>query len=206
MESEYTGWEKYHEATKDRPPSALAVKALKEAGKSEGKMIDLGCGAGVDSVFFLQNGWSVLAIDRRTELFSDLCRTMPDNIQNRLEIRKMSFEELHLTEPADCILANFSIPFCHPSRFYEMWREILGGLLNGGIFAGVFFGDRDEGALTYADRWTFLSKDRLLDLMKPLEIISLEEREFDGTHQGKGGEREPWHWHIFEVIAKKQDR
>lgn len=45
----------------------------------------------------------------------------------------------------------------------------------------------------------FLTKDQVLGLLEPFEIIKFEEIEKDG----KTGLGEIKHWHTFEIIAKK---
>lgn len=55
--------EKYYENTKNALPHKN-VKDFIKLEKKVGKAIDLGCGAGRDTVFLIKNNWNVLAIDR----------------------------------------------------------------------------------------------------------------------------------------------
>jgi len=46
----------------------------------------------------------------------------------------------------------------------------------------------------------FLSKEQVIELLKPFKILTFREIEKDGkTGLGKNK-----HWHIFEIIAKKK--
>ena len=54
---------KYYEKTKNALPHENLKEFLKIENK-QGKAIDIGCGAGRDTVFLIKNNWSVLAIDR----------------------------------------------------------------------------------------------------------------------------------------------
>lgn len=197
-------WETYFEATKTSPPSETAMSAMEELGENKGLVIDLGCGAGMDSLYFLQNGWNVLAVDSSPEFLMMNKSKMPEELQQRLLIEKMNFEELTLPK-ADCIIANFSLPFCNPKRFIDMWNEIVKQIKVGGIFSGIFFGNRDEWASEFAKERTFHTKEAVTDLFDQFEIINLEELEYEGKCCGRNGKPFPKHWHYFQVIARRKN-
>ncbi len=196
-------WDTYFEVTKTKPPSDTAIKALKQFGTLKSNMVDLGCGAGNDSLYFLENGWNVLAIDWQPDFIYKLKKDMPEGLQNRFEIIKMQFEELKLPVLADCIIANYSLPFCKPDHFQKMWKEIVSNIKKDGVFSGVFFGDRDEWATTMSGERTFHSKEQVVNLFHEFQIIDFNEDELDGTCCGRDGQAIPKHWHIFKVVAKK---
>lgn len=196
-------WLSYFKATKENPPSQTALDAAERLGKEYAQVIDLGCGAGTDTLFFLNKGLSVLAIDMHTEYLEALFEEMPQELQKRLEICQMSFEQLTIPEPADCVIANFSLPFCNPNYFSSMWQALLNGLKPSGIFSGVFFGNRDDWAeLDFSER-TFHTKEQVQDLMKDFTDVSIKEEEWDGACCGEDGKPEKKHWHIFRVVARK---
>lgn len=200
MENEWSG---YHDATKDNPPSRTAVLALEQMGEKCGKVMDLGCGAGVDTLYFLQKGWKVLAVDAYTEHLNKVKAEMPAELQEKLEICQMTFEQLKINRQMDGIIANFSLPFCQPQSFDSMWSEIVKGLKPGGIFSGVFFGNRDSWAECMCEERTFHTLEQVKELFEGFHTISLEEEEWDGTCCGEDGQPLPKHWHIFRVVARK---
>ena len=56
--------EKYYDNTEiDLPPKN--VEKFIKIESNVGNAIDLGCGAGRDTVYLIKNGWNVLAIDRK---------------------------------------------------------------------------------------------------------------------------------------------
>lgn len=55
--------ERFYENTKNAMPHEN-VKRLIEIENKKGNAIDLGCGAGRDTVFLIKNNWNVTAIDR----------------------------------------------------------------------------------------------------------------------------------------------
>ena len=199
-------WLAYHNATKDNPPSKAAQLAIAQFGGKCGQVMDLGCGAGADTQFFLSGGWQVLAVDAHTECMDKIKKELPKDLQQKLEVYQMTFEKLHILKPLDCIIANFSIPFCNPRYFGEMWNEIVGGLKQEGIFAGVFFGNRDDWAKTMQEERTFHTVEEVEALFTEFEIIQMQEEEWDGACCGENGEAIPKHWHIFHVVARKAVR
>ncbi len=55
--------EKFYNNTTDAKPN-YTIKKFIELNVEPGNAIELGCGAGRDTVFLIKNGWNVLAIDR----------------------------------------------------------------------------------------------------------------------------------------------
>ena len=196
-------WLAYYDVTKGNPPSKTAVLAAEFFEEKSGKVLDLGCGAGVDALFFLSKGWDVLAVDAHTDYLNVIKEEMPIELQQRLEVCRMSFEKLHIIQPQDCIIANFSLPFCKPQYFDTMWDEIVRGLKPGGVFSGVFFGNRDDWAKSMQEERTFHTSFEVKELMTDFEVIHMQEEEWDGACCGEGGQPLPKHWHIFRVVARK---
>lgn len=187
----------YFESTKNNPPRPLLVKFLEMKSKA-GKAIDLGCGAGADTVCLIKNGWNVTAID--IEDTEDLIkeRLSKDDLK-RFNFSRQSFEEIEL-DFNNLLVANFSIPFCNKHYFKEFWNKIVNSIQKDGYFVGNFLGLNDSWVKTKLDK-TFLAKEQVLNLfVGKFEIILLEETEVDkATALGKLK-----HWHIYNVIAKKK--
>ncbi len=162
-----------------------------------GKAIDLGCGAGRDSVYLIKNGWNVLAIDRE-----DTSKLISDKL-NIDELKKFRFElysfENVLLEKNNLLVANYSLPFCALDNFYELWHKISSSILKDGYFVGNFFGVNDS----WRDKFKiiFLTKEQVLQLFEEMfDIIFFREIEKDV----KSGIGEMKHLHLYNVIAKKK--
>ena len=56
-------WEEYYNHTKETKPHKNIEKFL-NLGVTPGKAIDLGCGAGRDTIALIKNNWRVLAVDK----------------------------------------------------------------------------------------------------------------------------------------------
>lgn len=141
-------WKGYYRWTAGRPPRELLMRTLDHVHwetrtPRSRRAIDLGCGAGNDSLELLRQGWKVLAIDRQAEALRMLSKRVPARLRGSLTMLVAPMEGLSLP-PADLINASFSLPFCAPDRFEELWAGIRTSLRPGGHFAGQLFGTRDE--------------------------------------------------------------
>lgn len=102
-----------------------------------GRAVELGCGAGRDTIYLIQNNWNVLAIDKED---------VADRIKNRLEkqeyldkfrFQKQDFENIVLEEN-DLVVANYCLPFCNRDKFQELWEKIRKSISMKRIFCGKF--------------------------------------------------------------------
>lgn len=160
--------------------------------------IDLGCGAGRDTIYLIKSGWKVLSIDR--ENTSEFIFSKLNNEElEKFNFKCQEFENIEL-DKNNLLVANFSIPFCNKEHFDEFWNKIANSILKDGFFVGNFFGLNDSWA-KMKDQMVFLSKKQVLELFENLfDIIEFNEVEKDG----KTGLGKMKHWHIYNVIAKKK--
>jgi hypothetical protein len=84
-----------------------------------------------------------------------------------------------------------------PASFEEVFAKIKASLKPGGIFTGQMFGPNDfrnnqEGMAMH-------SREEVETLLSDMEIIELEEEEYDGPTYSQGTK----HWHVYTVVARK---
>lgn len=191
-------WPGYFKAVAGKEPRETMVKAL-GLFDQPGLAIDLGCGEGRDTVELLARGWRVLAIDGH-EMAADLTRhhpRLPKDATDRLEVRLAEMESVALP-PCELLNASFSLPFCRPDRFDELWDRIYASIRPGGVFAGQLFGDRDTWA-TLPDR-SHQSRKKMGDMFRGrYKLEHFEEVERDGQ-DARGNAK---HWHVFHVVARR---
>ena len=190
-------WNEYHKVTSKIPPRKNIVNFINNHKELYGKAIDIGCGAGNDTIYLIQNNWNVLAIDG-TDVENSIKEKLNDEEKEKFSFQVQKFEELKLPK-SDLIISNNALPFCNKEHFYTMWQEICNSINSNGFFVGNLFGINDEWN-TPKDKRTFLNKEQVIDLFKDFEVISLKEFEKDRT-TALGIMK---HWHTFEVIAKKK--
>jgi tellurite methyltransferase len=196
-------WREFYRWTAKRPPRELLLRTLDHidwegGGARRRTAIDLGFGAGTDTLELLRRGWNVLAIDQQPGAAEFLSRRVPAAHRRRLTTLVAPIEELVLP-PSDLVYASFSLPFCPPRRFPELWGAIRRSVRPGGHFAGQLFGDHDEwkGERPMA----FHSRAQVLSLSRGFRIELLRET----TEEGRSFEG-PKHWHFFDLILEKPRR
>ncbi|AFY58557.1 Tellurite resistance protein TehB [Rivularia sp. PCC 7116] len=193
-------WSDYYKAVANRPPRETLLTALanfEPENEAEPRTaIDLGCGEGRDTVELLRRGWKVIAIDSQQEAI--------ERLKNRcdkktvIETRIAQFENIDLPSDVDLINASFSLPFCKPENFPELWHKIVSGLTTGGRFSGHLFGDRDSWAAD--STMSNHTMSQIEALLQPFEVELLSEED----HPGKTALGHEKHWHIFHIVARKK--
>ena len=85
---------KYYENTEGALPNPM-VKKFIDMNINPTNAIDLGCGAGRDTIFLINNGWNVLSIDRENT---------KDIISSKLDNEKIKKKQLNIqSEIVSCV-------------------------------------------------------------------------------------------------------
>jgi tellurite methyltransferase len=185
-------WARYYTATGDTPRDTLVAAA--DAFAAPGFAVDLGCGAGRDTLELLRRGWRVLAIDGEAEAVE---RLLARAAGERLETEVARFEDARWPT-AELVNSSFALPFCPPEAFPPLWSRVVASLPPGGRFSGQLFGDRDGWA--GEPDMTFHSRAAVEDLFDGFELERFDEVE----ENGKTALGEAKHWHLFHVISRKR--
>jgi tellurite methyltransferase len=194
-------WPGYFQAVQGKPARETLVHTLglfDAEGFGPGLAADLGCGEGRDTAELLRRGWQVVAIDGEAAAFEHLGRRIPPEHTGRVRMVRSALEDAEWGE-VDLLNASFTLPFCDPARFGDLWARIVASIRPGGRFAGQFFGDRDTWARC-ADR-THHTREQVEALLAgfDLELFNEEERD-DAMADGA-----PKHWHVFHIVAHKKN-
>ncbi len=207
--AEKRDWPGYFSVVLGKPPRETLISALDRFEREWGSdalpripdaqpplAIDLGCGEGRDTLELLRRGWSVHAVDAHPNAFELLLPRVPTEQRSRLTTQMAGFEEARW--PKTMLLnASFSLPFCHPSHFDEVWSRIIESIKPGGRFAGQLFGDRDSWA-SIPDR-SHQTESLARELLSGLEVEEFRIDEKD-DNDAVGN---PKHWHAFHIVARK---
>lgn len=147
-------------------------------------ILDLGCGAGRDTKYFLQQGFKVDAVDGSKEL----CKVASEN--TGIQVRHMLFQELDEEEKYDGIFACASLLHLKKDELPEMFMRIHKALKNNGIFYcsfkyGDFEGEKNGRYFTY------LTEEALHDILKEVPGLTIID-EWISSDVRKGREDEKW--------------
>ena len=188
--------EEFYKNTQNTLPHKNVLEFI-DSEKNIGKAIDIGCGAGRDTVYLIKNGWHVIAIDKENTK-QIMTNQLNDEELNRLTFIQSEFENIKL-EKNNLIIANYSIPFCNKNKFQEFWHKIIDSIEENGYFVGNFFGKNDEWN-TQKSSMTFFDRKTVEELFNNFEILKFEEEEKDA----KTGLGIMKHWHTYNIIARKK--
>jgi SAM-dependent methyltransferase len=173
----------------------MLLQACERLGPGAGRTaVDLGCGDGTDALALLARGWSVVAMDREQAGLDLLTARVPPGSTGQIRVVCTSYAEADLPR-AHLIHAGFSLPFCAPGEFPDLWARIRQALLPGGICAGQLFGTHDSRAGNPG--MVFHDRSEVEDLLDGLKILELHETDQDG--EASSG---PKHWHLYDIVAR----
>ena len=177
------------ENTRDVDFTSIQNNFLKYLPK-KAHILDLGCGSGRDSKFFLEHGYEVTAIDGSEEL----CKLASEYIGK--EVKHMLFEELSDIEVYDGIWACSSILHLEKDTLHSVLLKIKDALRNGGYFYtsfkyGEYEGDRN------GRYFTDMTEESLKKLISDIPEINIVE--FHITEDVRPEREEKW----LNVILKK---
>ena len=130
---------KYYKKTKNALPHKNVQKVL-EMDIIPGNAIDLGCGAGRDTIYLIKNGWNVLAIDKE-ETKGLIEEKLNENELKNFRFSLQNFQNVEL-ENNSLLVSNFSIPFCGKKYFKEFWNKIEESIEKGRIFCWELFSEQ----------------------------------------------------------------
>ncbi len=190
----------FYRQTAKRPPRELLLQTLnhlewERKAKRGLSAVDLGFGAGNDTLELLRRGWRVLAIDQQKAAARFLARRVPPRLRPSLTTLVAPMEGLELP-PADLVYASFSLPFCTPECLPALWANIRKALRPGGHFAGQLFGAGDS--------WrgrrnvSFHTREEVLRLARGFRVEMIRE-----THEEGRAFDGPKHWHYFDLIFER---
>jgi tellurite methyltransferase len=190
-------WTEYYDEHEGREPREMLLEVLDAFGAGEERSaVDLGCGSGIDTLAMLRRGWRVFAIDAEEEAIERVRRRVPGTLSSRLTTVVSRMEDVELAAGVDLVWASFSLFFCRPDAFGDVWGRILASIRPGGRFAGELLGDRDTWASD--DDVSAFTRDEARSLFTGLEIERFDEEEEDGRATS-----EEKHWHLFHAVSRK---
>jgi len=190
-------WDKFAQTTKNRQPINFLIEAVKILGFSNGRALDLGCGAGVDAKYLAENGFNVEAIDLNETSIKktkELCVNLPVSVI-RQDVASYSI----VPNTYQLIIAWNIFPFLTKDDSRKILLDIQEGLTKEGVFVFSFFGTEDDWAKNHSEM-SFWTAEELKNLLPELNFIKLSEEK-----QSKpGATGQVKFWHLIQGIAQKK--
>ena len=152
----------FYENTKDGGPNTNAAWFVKQHTQP-GVAVDLGCGAGRDSVFLLKNGWKVYSYDI-VDTTSFFGKKLTDEEKSRFTFVESSIQDAVLPK-CDLVIANFSLQNIKKEEFKPIVEKINNSLNPKGQFLALLWGDKDSWAKTNPNM-AFFSKDEVEKMLQ----------------------------------------
>jgi len=195
MTTEDFDWDQFYTATRHRQPREIFTEGLAYVPDHlPREAIEVGFGAGNEVIKLLELQWQVMAIDAEEHAAEILRSRVAD--QSRLMIVVSRYEDVTFQE-CSFVHAGFSLPFCQPAVFPQVWSSLTKSIRSDGIFCGQLFGVED--AWKNNVKMNFHSKPQVEKLLENFDIIKLDETK-GRQKSATGGEK---YWHFFNIIAKK---
>jgi|SRR6266404_815124 len=197
-------WSPHFQKKLYKEPRPLLLQALKVYDESHNKQkmaLDLGAGAGNETAYLLQHGWTVWVNDREKESI-EIISTRKDVVpyKDKLSLIQASFTEIPWeTLPSfNLITAIYALPFLDRTNFYKTWHAIKNHLVKDGILAVSLFGTKHAVFGWWeSSSMSFFTKEEVLDLFKDFDIKIFEE----SCEKNDENVME----HIFTIVAQKKN-
>ena len=156
----------FYDSTVDVDMVGFYCKFLPLVG-AEGRILDLGCGSGRDTKYFVDLGYKVDAIDASKEM------VRLASIKSGLEVKHMTFEEFNPDLQYDGIWACASLLHVEPKALKSMLVQISHWLnVSGVLYASFKYGDgvRVKDGRTFTD----MDEHQLKVLLSAADLILKE--------------------------------
>lgn len=135
--------------------------------KDNGHILDLGCGAGRDSAYFMKRGYTVTAADGSQKM----CRHAESRLG--IPVKTMEFTKLDDEDLYDGIFANASIMHLPYEQLKQLMPALLKALKNGGVlYASFKYGDFE--GISHNRYFTYLNEQKITELLEGNDYEMLE--------------------------------
>ena len=191
-------WAEFHRRSLVRPPRELLRRTLgcfALEKREPGLAVDLGCGAGPESLELLRCGWQVHAYDANEGGLKTLFDSTPSAFRSSLHTHTKSFWEVDFP-PCDFLWAGYSLPFCPSEDLSTLWAKIVTALRPNGRFAGDFFGDQHAWAAEAG-----ITTQTEAEVRGMLEGLIVEAFDVENGVRPSGDVLT--RWHAFGIAARK---
>ena len=194
--AEKVDWAALNAHAAGRPARRLVSKAIAAAGgdRHPGVVLDLGAGAGADSLQFARRGWTVHAYDSDDTLAARLVEN--ERMTGSVQFHHTDIADVPVFPAAQIVYSTYTLGLLGPSALPEVWRKLVAALPRGGVMAVDFFGTNDtwgEGS-----DGASLPLEGSYEMFRGFQVIDRSVRDEDGRFLA-----DKKHWHVITTLARK---
>lgn len=190
----------FHKLTINQKPRDMAIETNKFI-QNNSTILDLGCGAGNDSIYFACNKHKVIAVDIVTKILEKNLNDIPTNISKNIQIVEENIINMNFPK-TNVIYSSLTLPFLGKENFNTLFLKIKNSLPSKGIISIDLFGQDDEWN-TKNSSLVFHNLEEIKNIFQNFEILKINELQKLGTCMGENGKPIPKFWHRYHIIAKK---
>ncbi len=135
-----------------------------------GHILDLGCGSGRDSLYFIEQGYGVTAMDASSEMARLASQRLGQTVQ------VMSFQELNYSNTFDGIWACASLLHCPKQEMKAVTRKLIKALKTNGVLFMSFkqgTGERIDERGRFFNNYTELELAEILAEYSQLHVLDM---------------------------------
>ncbi len=146
-----TEWDKTSIANQnDLTPSGSVRKLFQDFPLEPGTVIDIGCGAGPETIFLLKQKWNVIALDtnqRALDILKANVQKTCGNLSPSLQIVNQSMETYPFATKVRVAFAQATLPFCNPKKFKDVWNRLVDSIEPEGVLYCDFYMKKAPGVI-----------------------------------------------------------
>ena len=136
----------------------------------QGTILDLGCGSGRDSLYFINQGYNVTAVDGS----SAMCKLATDLIGK--DVRHLTFQKLDYVESFDGVWACASLLHAAEKELPSILKKIATSIKpNGTLYASWKYGASERTEMVTGRFFCDMTEERIHELFSKIKSMQIVE-------------------------------